>query len=62
MYRASWTTTVDEWPQFCGGNDALPLEPVAWLKTSEQHLLEATNGVVYHDDTGELIKARESSA
>mgnify|MGYP006302094439 CR=1 FL=1 len=45
-----------------GGKDALPLKPVEWLKVSEQHLLEATNGVVYHDDTGELTAAREALA
>ena len=52
------TTTVDRGLKFCGGADALPLQDVDWLKVSEQHLLEFTSGVVYHDGTGELTKAR----
>jgi len=53
------TTTVDRTLSFCGGANALPLQDVDWLKVSEQHLLEFTAGVVYHDDTGELTKARQ---
>ena len=57
-----WTTTVSGALGFCGGADALPLQPADWLKISEQHLLEFTNGVVYRDDTGELTQARETLA
>ena len=60
MMYSVWTTTVDNLLRFCGGVDALPLQPTEWLRVSEQHLLEATNGVVYHDDTGELTEAREA--
>ena len=56
------TTTVDRGLKFCGGADALPLQDVDWLKVSEQHLLEFTSGVVYHDGTGELTKARQMLA
>ncbi len=62
MLYSVWTTTVDDWLSFCGGKDALPLPPLDWLKVSEQHLLEATNGIVYHDDTGELSQARKALA
>jgi hypothetical protein len=60
MLYSVWTTTVDDWLGFCGGSDALPLQPAEWLKVSEQHLLEATNGIVFHDDTGKLTKARQA--
>ena len=56
------TTTVDRGLRFCGGADALPLQDVDWLKVSEQHLLEFTSGIVYHDGTGELTKARQMLA
>ncbi len=56
------TTTVDRSLGFCGGANALPLQDVDWLKVSEQHLLEFTAGVVYHDDTGELTRARQMLA
>jgi hypothetical protein len=62
MMYSVWTTTVDDWLKFCGGKDALPLSPVDWLRASEQHLLEFTNGVVHHDDTGELTEARKALA
>jgi len=54
-----WTTTVSGALGFCGGLGALPLKDADWLKVSEQHLVEFTNGVVYRDDLGELTKARE---
>ncbi|MDF1514192.1 MAG: DUF4037 domain-containing protein [Anaerolineae bacterium] len=54
-----WTTTVNSALGFCGGIDALPLQYADWLKVSEQHLLEFTNGVVFRDDLGELANARE---
>lgn len=57
-----WTTTVSGALRFCGGAEAVPLQPVDWLKISEQHLLEFTNGMVYRDDTGELTEAREALA
>jgi hypothetical protein len=53
------TTTVSDALAFCGGAEALPLKDVDWLKVSEQHLLEFTNGEVYRDDTGEFTKARQ---
>ncbi len=56
------TTTLANALRFCGGPQALPLKDVDWLKVSEQHLLEFTNGVVYRDDTGELTRAREALA
>ena len=49
-----WTTTVNGALGFCGGLKALPLKDVEWLKVSEQHLLEFTNGVVFRDDLGEF--------
>jgi hypothetical protein len=55
-------TTVSRALHFCGGADALPLKDVDWLKVSEQHLLEFTNGVVHRDDTGEFTRAREALA
>lgn len=55
-------TTASRALRFCGGVEALPLKDVDWLKVSEQHLLEFTNGVVYRDDTGELTRAREALA
>jgi hypothetical protein len=57
-----WITTVSEALAFCGGAEALPLQDVDWLRVSEQHLLEFTNGVVFRDDTGELTRAREALA
>jgi hypothetical protein len=57
-----WVTTVDDALRFCGGLRALPLRDVDWLKISEQHLLEFTNGVVFHDETGEFTRAREALA
>lgn len=54
-----WTTTVNGALGFCGGLTALPLKDVDWLKVSEQHLLEFTNGVVFRDDLGEFSGARE---
>ena len=54
-----WTTTVSASLGFCGGLKALPLKDVAWLKVSEQHLAEFTNGEVFQDDLGELSGARE---
>jgi hypothetical protein len=57
-----WTTTLSGALGFCGGADALPLKDVEWLKVSEQHLLEFTNGTVFRDDTGELTRAREALA
>jgi hypothetical protein len=56
------TTTVSDALRFCGGAAAMPLQDVDWLKVSEQHLLEFTNGVVYRDDSGELTRAREALA
>ena len=56
------TTTLDRALGFCGGTKALPLQDLDWLKVSEQHLLEFTAGVVYHDDTGELTRARQMLA
>ena len=53
-----WATTVSGALNFCGGTEALPLKAVDWLKVSEQHLLEFTNGVVFRDDTGEFSGAR----
>ncbi|MCJ7738935.1 MAG: DUF4037 domain-containing protein, partial [Anaerolineae bacterium] len=53
-----WTTTVSGALGFCGGAEALPLGAVDWLKVSEQHLLEFTNGIVFRDDTGEFSGAR----
>jgi hypothetical protein len=55
-----WTSRVADALRFCGGSTAL--QPLDWIKVSEQHLLEFTSGVVYHDDTGELTKARETLA
>jgi len=55
-------TTVSRALRFCGGAEALPLHDVDWLRVSEQHLLEFTNGVVHRDDTGELTRAREALA
>ena len=55
-------TTLPRTLAFCGGPQALPLSEVAWLKVSEQHLCEFTNGVVYRDDTGELTRARAALA
>jgi hypothetical protein len=52
------TATVDGALRFCGGSQALPLQPLDWLKVSEQHLFEFTAGVVYRDDTGEFTQAR----
>ena len=57
-----WTTTMDSALAFCGGVSALPLQHVDWLKVSEQHLLEFTSGVVYHDGTGDLTRARQMLA
>lgn len=57
-----WTSTVGGALGFCGGAEALPLQAMDWLRVSEQHLLEFTNGVVYRDDTGELTRAREALA
>jgi hypothetical protein len=57
-----WVTTLDDALRFCGGLGALPLRDVDWLKISEQHLLEFTNGVVFHDDTDEFTRAREALA
>jgi hypothetical protein len=54
-----WTTTTSASLGFCGGLDALPLKDIEWLKVSEQHLAEFTNGVVYRDDLGEFSGARE---
>jgi len=56
------TTTLDRALGFCGGEKALPLQAVDWLKVSEQHLLEFTAGVVYQDDPGELTRARQMLA
>jgi hypothetical protein len=56
------TTTLDRALQFCGGAGALPLRDVDWLKVSEQHLLEFTSGVVYHDGPGALTEARQMLA
>ena len=55
-------TTVSDALRFCGGADALPLKDVDWLKVSEQHLLEFTNGVVFRDEMGDLTRAREALA
>jgi hypothetical protein len=38
----------------------LPLAELDWLRISEQHLLEFTAGVVYHDDDGALTRARQA--
>jgi hypothetical protein len=54
-----WTSTLGDALRFCGGAEALPLQPVDWLQVSEQHLLEFTSGVIYRDDTGGFTKARE---
>lgn len=60
--RHFWTTTLSGALGFCGGAEALPLQDVDWLRVSEQHLLEFTNGTVFRDDTGELTEAREALA
>jgi hypothetical protein len=54
--------TVQDTLDFYGGIRRLPLQEIDWLKVSEQHLLEFTAGVVYHDDYGELTRARDSLA
>lgn len=55
-----WVSTLSRALDFCGGPDALPLPDVAWLRVSEQHLLEFTSGVVYRDDVGALTRARDA--
>ncbi len=55
-------STIDRALGFCGGSAALPLQDTNWLKISEQHLLEFTSGVVYHDATGDLTAARDALA
>lgn len=54
--------TVTNALMFYGGITALPFQDLDWLRVSEQHLLEFTNGVVYRDDVGELTRAREQLA
>jgi Domain of unknown function (DUF4037) len=56
------TTTLDRALGFCGGTKALPLQDLDWLKVSEQHLLEFTAGVVYHDGPGALTQACQALA
>jgi len=51
--------TVPRATSFGGSIHALPPGDLDWLRISEQHLLEFTSGIVYHDDIGELTKARE---
>jgi hypothetical protein len=57
-----WVSTVASALRFCGGTEALPLQPLDWLRISEQHLFEFTAGVIYRDDTGEFTGARETLA
>ena len=58
LYHVS-VGTVTKALNFYGGITALPLQDMDWLRTSEQHLLEFTSGMVYRDDTGELTRARD---
>ncbi len=52
--------TVGAFLEACLGFDARrPLDPVDWLSFSEQSLLEATGGAVFHDGLGELGPLRE---
>ncbi len=37
-----------------------PLHPAEWLTIPEQHLLTITAGLVFHDGTGELTRARDT--
>jgi hypothetical protein len=55
-----YTSTVAGALGFTGGEHALPLSDLDWLKVSEQHLREFTAGVVFRDDWGELTQAREA--
>ena len=58
LYHVS-VRTVAQTLNFCGGLTALPLRDMDWLGVSEQHLLEFTSGVVYRDEVGELMRARD---
>lgn len=53
-----WVTTVAESLGHIGIK-TLPPGDLDWLRISEQHLCEFTAGVVYHDETAELTRARD---
>ncbi|MBP1994582.1 DUF4037 domain-containing protein [Paenibacillus eucommiae] len=56
-------TTVPRFIESCLAFDINgAIEPVDWLTFPSQTLLEITSGEVYRDDTGELLKLRQSLA
>jgi hypothetical protein len=56
-------TTLGEWLQTTLGRDPRPSMTLdAWLSTPRQLLLEVTDGLVFHDGTGELTRVREMLA
>jgi hypothetical protein len=54
--------TVDGWLDRRLGLGSRDLEPIDWLATPQQLLLEATAGEVFHDGLGELIEIRAALA
>jgi hypothetical protein len=52
----------DYFVRLLGQDPLLPMQPVDWLTLSEQHLRMLTAGRVFHDEPGELTRARATLA